>query len=117
MIPAPMMRTCLDTGLDILVEPTTPFRNTRASARRRTAYHTPNPSPSAGAVLGRGRSRPVAQRAHVRRRALAEPAVELGLVLELLPAAAGDDEEAAGDLRDRRHVAPQLLPLGDGEDV
>ena len=49
--------------------------------------------------------------------AVAEPAVELGLVFELLAAGPGDDEEAGVDFGEGGHVAPEFFELGDGEDI
>src|ERR1035437_1119365 len=50
-------------------------------------------------------------------RAVSEPAVELGLIFQLLAPQAGDDHKAGINLRQRRHVHPQLLELGNREDV
>ena len=52
-------------------------------------------------------SLPLAQRLDVRRRAVAQPAVELGLVLELLAAAARDDDEARNRSPAARVMSPQ----------
>ena len=49
--------------------------------------------------------------------AVAEPAIELGLVLELLTAHSGDGDELAVDVRKGGEVAPEFFELGDGEDV
>lgn len=49
--------------------------------------------------------------------AIAEPAVELGLVLELLSAGAGDDHEAGGEVGEGGEVAPEFFELGDGKHV
>src|SRR5258708_6462820 len=62
-------------------------------------------------------SLPRAERLDIRRRAVPDPAVELGLVLELVPAAARHGDEAAIHLRKGRHVAPQLFELADRENV
>ena len=52
------------------------------------------------------RSTPLTERLDMRSGAIAEPAVELGLVFELLTAGAGDDEELGGDIRQGGHVTP-----------
>src|ERR1019366_6711083 len=53
----------------------------------------------------------------VGRGAVAEPAVKLSLVLELLAAQPWYHDEARIRLGQRGHVHPELLELGDGEDV
>src|SRR5687768_6344814 len=64
-------------------------------------------------------SRPLAQAFHVSRRAVAEPAVKLGLVFQLLAPGSGDDGVATGQLRlgEAGHVAPQLFELRHREHV
>ena len=54
---------------------------------------------------------PLTKRLHIRRRAVAQPAVQLGLVFELLAAQTGNDDEARIDLGKRGHVAPEFLEL------
>src|SRR6516225_344927 len=49
--------------------------------------------------------------------AVAEPAVELGGLFELLAALAGDEDETAVPFRESGHVTPELLELRDREDV
>src|SRR6266540_4195435 len=60
---------------------------------------------------------PLAQSLDVRRRAVAQPAVELRRILQLLAAQARHDDEARIYLRQCRHVAPELLELRHGEDI
>ena len=60
---------------------------------------------------------PLAKAFEVGGGAVAEPAVELGLVFELLAAGAGDDEEAAVGFGQGGHVAPQFFELGHGENI
>ena len=60
---------------------------------------------------------PIAERVDVGRRTVAEPDVQLGLLLELLAAEPRHDDELAGDLGQAGHVAPELLELGHREDV
>src|SRR5258706_14645621 len=55
---------------------------------------------------------PIAQRVHIRRRAVAQPAIKLSLVFELLAAQTWDDDEAGINLRQRGHVHPQFFKLG-----
>src|SRR5262245_56370521 len=62
-------------------------------------------------------SLPLTQALRVRRRAVAEPAVELGRVLELLAAQTRHDDEPALDLGQSREVAPQLFELRNREDI
>lgn len=49
--------------------------------------------------------------------AITEPGVELGGVLELLAAKAGDDEEVGLDFGEGGEVRPEFFELEDGEDV
>jgi hypothetical protein len=49
--------------------------------------------------------------------AVPEPSIELGLVFQLLAAQAGDDHKTGGDLGKGGQVTPELLELGDWEDV
>lgn len=65
----------------------------------------------------RDRGGPVAEGFDEGGGAVAEPAVELGLVLELLTAGARDHEVAGVDFREGGEVAPEFLELGGGEDV
>jgi hypothetical protein len=67
--------------------------------------------------VSNGRFGPAAEGADVVGGAVAEPSVELGGVLELLSAETGDDEVAALGLRQGGDIAPELLELGDREDV
>ena len=67
--------------------------------------------------VSNGRLGPAAEGADVVGGTVAEPGVELGGVLELLTAEAGDDEVATLGLRQGGEVAPEFLELGDGEDV
>ena len=60
---------------------------------------------------------PIAEAGDVGGGAVALPAVELRLVLELLAAGAGDEGEGAGDVGEAGHVAPEFFELGDGVDV
>src|SRR3954465_5570000 len=62
-------------------------------------------------------SRKSAQGFHVVAAAVGHPAVELGRVLELLASWPADREEGARQVGQGRQVAPELLELGDGEDV
>ena len=55
---------------------------------------------------------PGAERFDVGGGAVAEPAVELGLVLELLAAQAGDDDEAAVQARAARSCRPRVFRTG-----
>src|SRR5947207_1640276 len=50
-------------------------------------------------------------------RAVAQPAIELRLVLELLAAVAVDLQVPAVEIRQSRHIAPELLVLRHREDV
>ena len=49
--------------------------------------------------------------------AVAEPAIELGLVLELLAAQSRDSDELAIDVRQGGEIAPEFLELSDRENV
>jgi hypothetical protein len=49
--------------------------------------------------------------------AVAEPAIELCRVFELLAARSGDGKEAARDLGKASKIAPELFKLCDGENV
>jgi hypothetical protein len=60
---------------------------------------------------------PSRERFDVRRGPIAEPAIELGLVLQLLPPQARHDDEPGIEFGECGEVAPELLELGDGEDV
>ena len=62
-------------------------------------------------------SPPLTQPVHIRRRAISEPGVELGLGFELLAARAVDEEEAAVEFVEAGHVASELFELSDEEDV
>src|SRR5690606_21970881 len=73
--------------------------------------HYKSAGSDAGALL------PRAQPIHVGSRAVAEPAVELGGFLELLPPHAGHGDEAGFYFRQGGHVAPDFLELGDREDI
>lgn len=64
-----------------------------------------------------GRGIPGAEAFEVGGGAIAEPAVELGGVFELLAAAAGDGDEAGGEVGEAAHVDPEFFELADGEDV
>ena len=61
--------------------------------------------------------RPAAKRFDMLRRAVAEPTVELGGVLELLATEAGDGEVAGVGFGEGGEVAPEFLELSDGKDV
>ena len=60
---------------------------------------------------------PVAEAGDVGGGAVALPAVELGLVFELLAALAGHEGEGVGDVGETGHVAPEFLELSDREHV
>ena len=53
----------------------------------------------------------------MRCRAIPQPAIELGLVLELLAPLARHRDKARFHLRQGGHIHPQLFKLADGEDV
>src|SRR4051812_27034720 len=59
----------------------------------------------------------ITQRFHVVLRAVAQPAIELRHVFQLLTARARHAQELYGNIGQRAHVAPQFLELGDGENV
>src|ERR1035437_414880 len=63
------------------------------------------------------RLRPLAQGFDVGSRAVAEPAIELGLVFQLLAAQPGHHHEPAVHLGERRQVAPQVLELSHRERI
>src|SRR5690349_13542418 len=60
---------------------------------------------------------PGAKTLHICRRPVPQPPVQLRHFLQLLPARARHAYELAIQLRQRRHVAPELFELGHGEDV
>src|SRR6266545_8353232 len=62
-------------------------------------------------------SLPLAQRFDVGSRAVAQPAVQLCLVLELLAAQARDNNETAVNLRNGGHVPPELFKLRYRENI
>src|SRR5438067_4724751 len=60
---------------------------------------------------------PVAERLDVGCRTVSKPAIQLGLVLELLPPEPRHDHEAALNFRQRRQIAPESFKLGDRENI
>ena len=56
-------------------------------------------------------SAPLAERLDECGGAVAQPAVELGRLFELLAAAPWDGDKPAGQFRQRRHVSPELFEL------
>ena len=70
-----------------------------------------NPSTSTGIDYYKIYSLKLTQPLDQGSRAVAQPAVELRLVLELLAAEAGDGDKAAVDRGQGGHVAPELLVL------
>ena len=62
-------------------------------------------------------SRPLTQAFHVRGGTVAQPAVELGLILELLTALSRHGYKPAIDFRQRGHVAPQFFKLRDRKNI